>query len=64
MILVPYLVSEIYIQYLHVAGYSVVRSLSEAPNYAAVIANILKNGQINRMINHGRYTENISMQGT
>nr|WGZ82028.1 lycopene epsilon cyclase [Daucus carota] len=43
-------------------GYSVVRSLSEAPNYAAVIANILKSSQINGMINYGRYTENISMQ--
>lgn len=43
-------------------GYSVVRSLSEAPNYADVIANILKRGHINGVVTRGGYTENISMQ--
>lgn len=45
------------------AGYSVVRSLSEAPKYASVIANILKRGNsegiLSQQINNG----NISMLG-
>lgn len=44
-------------------GYSVVRSLSEAPNYAAVIAKILKQGHSKPMFDLGRYTTNISKQG-
>lgn len=43
-------------------GYSVVRSLSEAPKYASVIANILKRGHSKDMIAHERSTENISTQ--
>lgn len=43
-------------------GYSVVRSLSEAPNYASVIAKILRQGRSRDMLAHGRFTENISMQ--
>lgn len=43
-------------------GYSVVRSLSEAPNYAAVIAKILRQDQSKEMISLGKYT-NISKQG-
>lgn len=43
-------------------GYSVVRSLSEAPKYASVIANILKHGHSMDMIMRGRYTKNISTQ--
>ncbi|CAN1340237.1 Lycopene epsilon cyclase, chloroplastic [Linum perenne] len=39
-------------------GYSVVRSLSEAPSYALVIANILRNGQY-----EGNRNANISTQG-
>ncbi|KAL7593496.1 lycopene epsilon cyclase, chloroplastic [Lactuca sativa] len=42
-------------------GYSVVRSLSEAPNYAAVIAKILRQDQSKEMISLGKYT-NISKQ--
>lgn len=41
-------------------GYSVVRSLSEAPKYASVIANILKKSSIRGMLSSN---ENISMQG-
>lgn len=41
------------------AGYSVVRSLSEAPNYASAIANILKQNLAKDMI-----TRSISAQGT
>ncbi|CAK9177128.1 unnamed protein product [Ilex paraguariensis] len=41
-------------------GYSVVRSLSEAPNYASVIANILKQSQSRGMLT--RSTGNVSMQ--
>ncbi|KAK9075745.1 hypothetical protein SSX86_004074 [Deinandra increscens subsp. villosa] len=43
-------------------GYSVVRSLSEAPNYAAVIAKILGQGNSKQMLDLGRYTSNISKQ--
>uniref|UniRef100_A0A2P2MIA1 Uncharacterized protein MANES_16G099600 n=1 Tax=Rhizophora mucronata TaxID=61149 RepID=A0A2P2MIA1_RHIMU len=43
-------------------GYSVVRSLSEAPNYASVIANILKHDHSNRKVLHERSNANISMQ--
>ncbi|KAM7515679.1 hypothetical protein LguiA_005262 [Lonicera macranthoides] len=43
-------------------GYSVVRSLSEAPKYASVIADILKGGHSKNMLTYGRYSENISMQ--
>ncbi|XP_022751742.1 lycopene epsilon cyclase, chloroplastic isoform X1 [Durio zibethinus] len=44
-------------------GYSVVRSLSEAPNYASVIANILKKDHSKGMLNSVRNNGNISMQG-
>ncbi|GKC47269.1 hypothetical protein Tco_1064991, partial [Tanacetum coccineum] len=43
-------------------GYSVVRSLSEAPNYAAAIAKILQQGRSKQMLDLGRYTTNISKQ--
>ncbi|KAK9275977.1 hypothetical protein L1049_023253 [Liquidambar formosana] len=43
-------------------GYSVVRSLSEAPKYASVIANILKQAQSKDMHTGDRSTSNISMQ--
>ncbi|KAJ9551272.1 hypothetical protein OSB04_015317 [Centaurea solstitialis] len=43
-------------------GYSVVRSLSEAPNYAAVIAKILRQGHSKEMLVQGRQTMNISKQ--
>ncbi|XP_076957155.1 lycopene epsilon cyclase, chloroplastic-like [Bidens hawaiensis] len=44
-------------------GYSVVRSLSEAPNYAAVIAKILGGqGNSKQMLDLGGYTPNISKQ--
>ncbi|KAK8644982.1 hypothetical protein V6N13_118839 [Hibiscus sabdariffa] len=43
-------------------GYSVVRSLSEAPNYAFVIANILKRGHSNGLLTSERNNGNISMQ--
>lgn len=43
-------------------GYSVVRSLSEAPNYASVIANILKRDRSKGKLMHGRSNANISMQ--
>ncbi|XWS72204.1 hypothetical protein CRYUN_Cryun02cG0020200 [Craigia yunnanensis] len=43
-------------------GYSVVRSLSEAPNYAYVIANILKKDQYKGMLTSERNNGNISMQ--
>ncbi|KAJ9688088.1 hypothetical protein PVL29_014037 [Vitis rotundifolia] len=43
-------------------GYSVVRSLSEAPKYASVIANILKRSHSKDIFTHGRSTGNISMQ--
>ncbi|KAM7260456.1 hypothetical protein ACFE04_016197 [Oxalis oulophora] len=43
-------------------GYSVVRSLSEAPKYADVIANILKQNHPNGMLSLQRTNENISMQ--
>lgn len=42
-------------------GYSVVRSLSEAPKYASVIANILKQGHSRDKLSQSRSTENISM---
>ncbi|XP_059633149.1 lycopene epsilon cyclase, chloroplastic isoform X3 [Cornus florida] len=45
-------------------GYSVVRSLSEAPKYAHVIANILKGSHSKDMLTRTRSTENISTQGT
>ncbi|WRX35286.1 hypothetical protein QQP08_027773 [Theobroma cacao] len=44
-------------------GYSVVRSLSEAPNYASVIANILKKDHSKGMRTSERNNGNISMQG-
>lgn len=44
-------------------GYSVVRSLSEAPQYASVIANILKQSNVKNMLVGSRISENISMQG-
>ncbi|XP_062091073.1 lycopene epsilon cyclase, chloroplastic [Humulus lupulus] len=43
-------------------GYSVVRSLSEAPKYASVIANILKQGHSEGLVSRERSTKNISMQ--
>ncbi|XP_059633148.1 lycopene epsilon cyclase, chloroplastic isoform X2 [Cornus florida] len=43
-------------------GYSVVRSLSEAPKYAHVIANILKGSHSKDMLTRTRSTENISTQ--
>lgn len=43
-------------------GYSVVRSLSEAPKYASVIANILNQGQMRDKLYQFRSNENISMQ--
>ncbi|XP_010656042.1 lycopene epsilon cyclase, chloroplastic-like isoform X1 [Vitis vinifera] len=43
-------------------GYSVVRSLSEAPKYASVIANILKRSHSKDIFTRGRSTGNISMQ--
>ncbi|KAK8351437.1 hypothetical protein V6Z12_A05G032900 [Gossypium hirsutum] len=43
-------------------GYSVVRSLSEAPNYASVIANILKKDNSNGLLTSERNNWNISMQ--
>lgn len=45
-------------------GYSVVRSLSEAPNYASAIANILKQDHSRGRLARERSTGNISMQGT
>ncbi|QCE13536.1 lycopene epsilon cyclase [Vigna unguiculata] len=42
--------------------YSVVRSLSEAPKYASVIANILKDGHAKDNITQERRKENLSMQ--
>ncbi|XP_034700574.1 lycopene epsilon cyclase, chloroplastic isoform X2 [Vitis riparia] len=43
-------------------GYSVVRSLSEAPKYASVIANILKRSHSKDIFTRGRSTGNISMK--
>ncbi|CAI0387725.1 unnamed protein product [Linum tenue] len=43
-------------------GYSVVRSLSEAPSYASVISNILKQDQYNGNLGLRRSNANISMQ--
>ncbi|GFP87579.1 lycopene epsilon cyclase chloroplastic [Phtheirospermum japonicum] len=43
-------------------GYSVVRSLSEAPNYASVIANILKQSHVKNMLVSSRISDDISMQ--
>ncbi|XP_024017139.1 lycopene epsilon cyclase, chloroplastic [Morus notabilis] len=43
-------------------GYSVVRSLSEAPKYASVIANILKQGHSEGILSQQRDNGNISMQ--
>ncbi|XP_061359741.1 lycopene epsilon cyclase, chloroplastic isoform X1 [Gastrolobium bilobum] len=43
-------------------GYSVVRSLSEAPKYASAIASILKEGRETDIITHERSKENLSMQ--
>lgn len=45
-------------------GYSVVRSLSEAPKYASAIANILKQDHAKGRLTHVSSNENISMQGT
>ena len=39
------------------------RSLSEAPKYASVIANILKDGHAKDNITQERRKENLSMQG-
>ncbi|KAE8714101.1 Lycopene epsilon cyclase [Hibiscus syriacus] len=48
---------------VHLAtGYLVVRSLTEAPNYASVIANILKKGQSNGLLTSERNNGNIPMQ--
>lgn len=44
-------------------GYSVVRSLSEAPKYASAIASILKQGHVKEMLASSGISENISMQG-
>ncbi|XVF35059.1 hypothetical protein REPUB_Repub18cG0112300 [Reevesia pubescens] len=43
-------------------GYSVVRSLSEAPNYASIIVNILKKDHYKGMLTGERNKRNISMQ--
>ncbi|XP_074280739.1 lycopene epsilon cyclase, chloroplastic [Silene latifolia] len=43
-------------------GYSVVRSLSEAPNYASAIANLVKTGHSKTTILGQRRVENIAMQ--
>lgn len=43
-------------------GYSVVRSLSEAPKYASVIANVLKQYHVKNMLVSSRISENISLQ--
>ncbi|KAG6413863.1 hypothetical protein SASPL_126578 [Salvia splendens] len=43
-------------------GYSVVRSLSEAPQYASVIANILRQDHVKNVLVSSRISENISMQ--
>nr|UZH23306.1 lycopene epsilon-cyclase [Citrus sinensis] len=43
-------------------GYSVVRSLSEAPNYASAIAYILKHDHSRGRLTHEQSNENISMQ--
>lgn len=53
----------IYFIIIHQAGYSVVRSLSEAPKYASVIAKVLKQGQVKDGLANGRSYGNISMQG-
>ncbi|KAB5552552.1 hypothetical protein DKX38_009863 [Salix brachista] len=47
---------------LHQTGYSVVRSLSEAPNYASVIANILNQDHSKGKLIPERHNANISMQ--
>lgn len=47
----------------NLSGYSVVRSLSEAPKYAAAIANIMRQDQTTAMLVHKKVHENISMQG-
>ncbi|CAK9144148.1 unnamed protein product [Ilex paraguariensis] len=44
-------------------GYSIVRSLSEAPKYASVIANIIKDGHSRDMLSSARSTGYISMKG-
>uniref|UniRef100_A0A7C9DUE9 Lycopene epsilon-cyclase n=3 Tax=Opuntia streptacantha TaxID=393608 RepID=A0A7C9DUE9_OPUST len=44
-------------------GYSVVRSLSEAPKYASAIANIIKRGSSKNAILLQKNFQNISMQG-
>lgn len=44
-------------------GYSVVRSLSEAPKYVSVIASILKDDHAKDIITQKRRKENLSMQG-
>lgn len=44
-------------------GYSVVRSLSEAPQYASVIATILKESHAREIVTHERSKENLSMRG-
>ncbi|OWM77277.1 hypothetical protein CDL15_Pgr028914 [Punica granatum] len=43
-------------------GYSVVRSLSEAPKYASAIANIMRQDQTKPMLINGKISKNISMQ--
>lgn len=44
-------------------GYSVVRSLSEAPKYASVIANILKGGHSWDILTLERSNKNLSAKG-
>lgn len=44
-------------------GYSVVRSLSEAPEYASVIATILNEGNATDIVTFERSKENPSMRG-
>ncbi|KAF1870470.1 hypothetical protein Lal_00003676 [Lupinus albus] len=43
-------------------GYSVVRSLSEAPHYASIIATILNEDHAKDIVTHKRSKENLSMQ--
>ncbi|KAL2945213.1 Lycopene epsilon cyclase chloroplastic [Bienertia sinuspersici] len=48
--------------FFYFTGYSVVRSLSEAPKYASAIANLIKNGLSKNAISRQINVENISMQ--
>jgi lycopene epsilon-cyclase len=47
----------------HPIGYSVVRSLSEAPEYAKVIATILNESNTGNIVTRERIKENPSMRG-